>query len=436
LGAYAAAAHVRIFTIGVRDAIWSKPLRQDLPSSSMGQLAAAAGGTFSQAVPNQERKDFLQIESALTSEYVLRYRSAQRYGLRVGVAVRIDGVPGMANLSYLAPPAPRILPAIRHKSFWTSSLAVAVVAVSVALLIGLAVAVLLTSYSHAGLVRSRVSEFVPEYPISPADGLIPEISRPRGLGMLLEGRKWWPAFVEQVSISGFTRSPQQLVRLAVAGSLISAVLLDLITGSLLLAIVGLAIGPLVLRVVVRRKVQQERLHFAEQLPGQLHEVASAMRTGRSLIEGFEVVAESADEPMRRELRRALSDERAGLHLDEALLPVAERMDSAEIEQVAVIGALHRRTGSNITEVLDRIADTARQRVEIRRELQGMTAQARMSRNILTALPVFVTLAIDLIGHKYERPLFHTLPGVLVLIVGAMMVALGSRVMKAIVNIEE
>ena len=140
--------------------------------------------------------------------------------------------------------------------------------------------------------------------------------------------------------------------------------------------------------------------------------------------------------MRRELRQVVADERAGLHIEEALLPVATRMESSEIEQVSVIAALHRRTGATITEVLDRIADTARQRVAIRRELRTMTAQARLSRNILIALPAVVVIAIDILGHRYEGPLFHSAVGFAVMGVAAIMVTIGARIMKSMVNVEE
>jgi tight adherence protein B len=256
------------------------------------------------------------------------------------------------------------------------------------------------------------------------------------LHRLLERRRWWPAFVEQVDISSLSHSPEQLVRFAIAASLVSVVLLDVATGSLLLAFLGLAVGPVGLRVLVRRSVSKQRIKFSEQLPGQLHELASAMRTGRSLTDALVIVAEGAEEPMRRELRQVVADERAGLHIEEALLPVATRMESSEIEQVSVIAALHRRTGATITEVLDRIADTARQRVAIRRELRTMTAQARLSRNILIALPAVVVIAIDILGHRYEGPLFHSAVGFAVMGVAAIMVTIGARIMKSMVNVEE
>jgi Flp pilus assembly protein TadB len=448
VGAYATAAHVRIFTVGVPDAIWTKPLPDDLPSpASMRALAASADGTYITATPAQERKAFLAIAAGVLNQYLIGYLSEQPAATRIAASVRVDGVPGVAEITYTSPrtpPAPatghRFPPTAyrgHHQPFWGSSLSLLVSGLVAAILTGFAVAALVAHFSRSGLLRARVEAFLP----GPPPGMVSEDSglsnkRQSALDRVLERRRWWSAFTEQVDIASFSRSPQALVRFAIAASLVTPLLLDLLTGSLLLALIGLATGPVGLRLLVRRSVRKQRLKFAEQLPGQLHELASAMRTGRSLIEGLAIVADGAEEPMRRELQRVLADERAGRPVDEALLPVAERMESSEVEQVSAIAALHRRTGANITEVLDRIADTARQRVDTRRELTAMTAQARMSRNTLISLPVFVTIAIDIIGHGYERPLFHTTLGIVVIAAAAMMVMIGARIMKSMVKVEE
>jgi tight adherence protein B len=440
LARLATSAHIRIFTVAVSDPATARPGPNDLPPNSMAILAQEAGGSFSQAVPAQLRRAFTQIEAGLTSQYIVHYRSSQQSGQRIRVTMHVDGVPGTYRTTYRSPSLPVLPPGTRpapRGSFWASSVAVVVVAIVCGLLVGVAVAVLVAKFSRSGQLRARVQAFAAPSAELVVDRPVTESKRRLGVWeRLLERRRWWPAFIEQVSISSITRSPQELVRFAVAGSLLAAVALELMTGSILLALAGLFVGPLVVRAVVTRNVRQTRMHFAEQLSGQLHEIASALRVGRSIVEAFEIVEESADEPMRRELRRALADERAGLHLDQVLPPIATRMDSPEVEQVAVIAALHRRTGANITEVLDRIADTARQRVEIRRELNTMTAQARMSRAILTALPVFVVVAIDIISHRYERPLFHTTAGILVLVAAGLMVTLGARIMKSMTHIED
>jgi tight adherence protein B len=195
------------------------------------------------------------------------------------------------------------------------------------------------------------------------------------------------------------------------------------------------IGPVAMRAYVNFNVRRQRALFSTQLPPHLEEVAGAMRSGRSLVEALAVVADGADEPTRSEFDRALAGERLGQPLDETLRPIGERMQSPDVEQLAVIAALHRGSGANVAEVLDHVADGARQRDELRRELRVMTAQARLTRWILTALPVVMLLLLTLLRPDYERPLFHTSSGEIFLGVAVVLVGLGSYVMSRIVDIE-
>ncbi len=82
---------------------------------------------------------------------------------------------------------------------------------------------------------------------------------------------------------------------------------------------------------------------------------------------------------------------------DALTPIAERMDSEDVGQVALVAALHTRTGGNMAEVLERVADSVRERGELRRELRSLTAQARLSRYVVTALP----LVVGLVHHDHQ-----------------------------------
>ena len=100
-----------------------------------------------------------------------------------------------------------------------------------------------------------------------------------------------------------------------------------------------------------------------------------------------------------------------------------------------MAALHHRTGGNMAEVLERVADSVRERAELRRELQALTAQARLSRYVVTALPPVVIALVALINPGYARPLFHTPAGVVLVFVASGLVISGSFVMRAITNIK-
>src|SRR5205807_3621288 len=138
------------------------------------------------------------------------------------------------------------------------------------------------------------------------------------------------------------------------------------------------------------------------LPSHLEEMAGAIRAGRSLTEAMNVVTEGAEEPIHREFERALRDEDLGRSLDDTLRVISGRMSSESIEQLAVVAAMHRSTGSSVSEALDRVAEGARERADLQREVRALTAQGRLARWILTFLPPVILLAMVLISPRYVR----------------------------------
>ena len=139
-------------------------------------------------------------------------------------------------------------------------------------------------------------------------------------------------------------------------------------------------------------------------------MASAIRVGRSFVGALAIVADSADEPTRSEFERAVTDESLGRPLDESLLAVGVRMQSLEMDQIALIAELNRRSGSNVAEALDRVAEGARDRADLLREMKALTAQAKMSSSVLTGMPVVLLLGLSVIAPSYAHPLFHTTYG--------------------------
>jgi tight adherence protein B len=430
VAAIAQAAHVRIYAVGVRDSAFTPKF--------MSQIAQAGGGQFFEATPSEVSRVFTQIQSVLTSRYVIHYRSAQPLGAQVAMSIRVDGVPDIFSTTYASPlPAGQLdKPTTKGHSFWASTLGMLLAVGACALLLATAAAFLLSHYARSGRVSSRVSEFAPtrakpliESSGSVASGALRQTER------ALSGMSWWPAFVEAVDIARMGRSPVQLAYLAGLGSFLAAALLMLATGSPLAGIPALPIGPFVLHAVLNFRVRKQRARFADQVASHLEEVASSMRSGRSILEALEIGSASSDEPTRTEFERALANERLGLPLEEVLRPIARRMQSDGTEQLAVVAAMQRRTGSSAAEALDRVAEGARERAALRREVAALTAQGRFARWILTALPPVLLLVFELINPGYVYPLFHTTGGLIGVAVGAVLCVAGSLVMKRIVDIE-
>ncbi len=200
------------------------------------------------------------------------------------------------------------------------------------------------------------------------------------------------------------------------------------------ALLGLFV-PVAALLGIKFLAGRQRRMFSEQLPDNLQVVASAMRSGQTFVGSLKAVLEDAPEPSKRELRRAVLDEQVGVPLADALGHVTERMKSEDFHHVAIVAALQRQTGGNTAEVLELVAETVRERIEIRRMVRGLTAQGRLSGGILSMLPVAMLIFISMLNPHYVRPLFHSTPGLIALGVALGLVGLGALIMKKIIEIK-
>jgi tight adherence protein B len=465
----ATAANVPVFTVGLQDQAGS--------SATLRTLASVASGQYVSTSPAKLAGVFNLIYSTLSRGSVVRWQSVAPAGRSVAVAAAVAGVSGSVQAAYRSPgtahPASPPTPAATHRlsaadislhnqlsqspsfvtaasaasapapvapglaapgSFWNTSRGVIVVAGLSGLLLALALGLALYQPSRRA-VRTRVGSFIPG-PVEEEPEELPAAG-PKRAGFLrrFERGTWWPPFVEDVEISGKEHTPVALVKRAAAVGLVVGVLASVVTGSILIALIPMVLWPFGLRKWIARAALKEREKFRDTLPGYLQDLASAMRVGRSFVGGLTAVVETADEPVRGAFERAITDESLGLPLEQALEVAATRMHASDLEQVALIAGLNRRSGSNVAEALDRVAEGARDRADLRREIKALTGQARMSSWVLTALPGVLLLGINIVSPLYAKPLLHTTMGIVLLFVAAMMVFGGWKVMKKITDVE-
>ncbi len=420
----ARAANVSIFTVGLRSGAFQ--------SGELKDLAAAGRGRY---IPAESvfdlRRIFRDLGVQLASDYLVRYRSFARPGREVTVAVRIDGVDGLATSTYRVPGGASFVQI--EPSFWTSRLGVVATGVLCSLLLAAALIILLLRQWRGPSLRERVSGFVsmPEAASPDRDAVLTGRT-PGGAERSLERSKWWAAFKNDVEIARITVEPMRIVTTTVAATIVLAFLLVKLTGLAPVGLFALTI-PWGVRLWVRVKLERQRAVFTEQLPDVLQGAASAIRAGNGLVGALSMVAEDAPEPSRTEFRRVVADEALGVPLDEALRAVQHRMNSREVLQIALIAQIQREAGGNIAEVLDRITESLRQSAELRRMVKALTAQGRMSRWVVTALPLGLLLLISVLNPTYAKPLFTTTLGLLMLLFAGVMMSMGSLAIGKIVN---
>lgn len=419
-------ARARIYTVGLRT--------RSFQSTTLRTLAAATGGVYTEASDRRLAAVYRDLGETLSNQYVVRYRSAAPLDTKVRVAARVPGFNEVAFTSYRAPKIPSSAPVLDGEgdSFWATTKAAVLVSVICALLLALAILALLAP-KHS--VRSRVEQFVTPPPRDDARAWSGALLQ-RALGTDDEGRRRksgsWSSFARDLELAGIATPADQFgLRVALATLLVGGIL-ALVGGAA--AILALVI-PLAALLVVRTRVERQRRAFADQLPDNLQVVSSAMRSGATFVGALATVVEDAPEPSRREFRRVLADEQLGVPMADVLKRVADRMKSRDFEHVALVVNLQRETGGNTAEVIDLLTETIRERIELRRIVRTLTAQGRLTRVVVSSLPVVLLVFLSIISPDYVRPLFHEAAGIAMLILAVIMLVAGSYTIKRIVDIE-
>jgi tight adherence protein B len=416
-------ARIRVFTVGLRSDAYD--------GTALQEIAQRTGGTYAEAASADELDAiYAELGHRLASEYLVRYRSDARPESRVVVDVTLAGALN-ARADYVAPTPSRIDP--YHRSlvsrFVLSPASIAAVGLAFAALLGWALFVF-TRGPERNLVE-RIGHFSAEIPTN----LVAherEVLR-KALAENRYTKGWWARLEHDLEIARLDWTARKVVFTSAGCSLALAFVLAQF--SVVLALIGLVAPPVVAHTVVRSKLKRLRDVFADQLPTALQVLASSLRAGHSFSGALGVVVENAQEPARSELRRVVRDDQFGVPAEVALRRMAERMANRDLEQVALLAELQRTAGGNSAEVLDTVVDTIRQRSELRRLVRTLTAQGRMARWILTALPVGLTLFMWFMHPDIMSAFFSSSLGQIALLVAVAMVAAGSLVIQRIVDID-
>ena len=95
--------------------------------------------------------------------------------------------------------------------------------------------------------------------------------------------------------------------------------------------------------------------------------------------------------------------------------MVERTQSKDIELLVSAVVTSTQVGSNLTEILDTISETIRDRIKIRQEINTLTAQGRISGLIIGALPIVLVLAIMVLNPEYYEGFFSSSIGKLLIL---------------------
>jgi len=209
-------------------------------------------------------------------------------------------------------------------------------------------------------------------------------------------------------------------------------------GSILPGLVGAVVGFFLPRIYVKREQGKRLIRFDDQLSDMLNLMVNGLRAGYSNMQAMESVSKELPSPICDEFRRVVQEMQLGLPMERSLDNLLRRIESKDLDLVVTALNVQREVGGNLAEILATISHTIRERVRIKGEIRVLTTQVMTSAKFLSAMPIFVVVALYFVQRPYIMEFFAPktrMIGIPTLICGAMMIVAGYLVMTKIANIE-
>jgi len=223
---------------------------------------------------------------------------------------------------------------------------------------------------------------------------------------------------------------------------VAVIVLGMLLGALLVrelwiigAVAGGVLGFILPRTFLKFR-QTRRLHaFNDQLNDAVTLLANSLRSGYSLLQSMEMVARELPPPMNEEFQRVTREIGLGLSNQEALNNLLRRIESDDLDMMITAINIHHEVGGNLSEILDTIGHTIRERVRIKGEIRTLTSMARYSGYLVSILPIAVAGLLFVMNAEYMSGLWRDPCGVQMIILASIGMVSGWIIIRRVVNID-
>ena len=202
----------------------------------------------------------------------------------------------------------------------------------------------------------------------------------------------------------------------------------------LMILSGLIAGALpFLHVLSKRKKRLKK--FLQLLPDALDLMSRGLSAGHAFTESLQMVATEMPEPIATEFRKTYDEQNLGLSLKLALANLVHRVPLIDLRMCVTAIMIQRETGGNLSELLEKVAYTIRERFRILEDLKTLTLSSRWSAWLLCALPIFLAVYMSVVNPAYMEVMWRDPRGHRLLFIASGMQLLGMVMVRKIMRIK-
>jgi tight adherence protein B len=207
------------------------------------------------------------------------------------------------------------------------------------------------------------------------------------------------------------------------------------TGMLLAAIPAGLFAATLPTTALRKKGEYRVRKFEEQFPEALALMSRALKAGHTFTTGLQMVSEEMPKPIGPEFKLLFDEQNYGRALPDALKEFARRIPLLDARFFVTAVLIQRDAGGNLAEVLDNIAVVIRDRFKVKRQIQVVSAHARISGWVLIGVPPTLAAVLFTINPQHLKTLTDSSLGVQLIITGIVLQVIGSLIVRKLIQIE-
>lgn len=175
--------------------------------------------------------------------------------------------------------------------------------------------------------------------------------------------------------------------------------------------------------------------FEEKLPEALDFMARALRAGHSITVTMGMAGNELADPIGVEFKTVFDEIGFGIPFNDAMTEMARRVNSHDLDFLVIALLIQRETGGNLTELLEGLAKTVRERLKLQGKVRTLSSEGRFSAMLLGSLPFVLGGILSLLNPSYMGALWQSPEGHNILIVGAVLLVVGFVSLSRIVRIK-
>jgi tight adherence protein B len=198
-----------------------------------------------------------------------------------------------------------------------------------------------------------------------------------------------------------------------------------------LAFLGFMLPAFYVGLRKRRRLQA----IQNQLVEAITLIANSLRSGLGFLQGVQAAARQLTPPIADELDHLVQDINLGVSTEQALLDLSRRVGSYDLDMVITAIIIQRSTGGNLSEILDNVAETMRERQRVQGEISTLTAEKRLTGNILAGYPAVLAGILFLLHPDLMSVLWTESTGIVLLIIAGVLQVIGFIAIRRIVTID-